>query len=75
MENKMTNKSKHLDIITNKLSKINESFTVNMYDNGYMLDVSGRDHSNDYSSVKVLVISIEELTELIKGLAEVDRDN
>lgn len=71
----MTNKSKHLDIITNKLSKINESFTVNMYDNGYMLDVSGRDHSNDYSSVKVLVISIEELTELIKGLAEVDRDN
>jgi ribosomal protein S8 len=75
MENKMTNKSKHLDIITNKLSKINESFTVNMYDNGYMLEVSGRDHSDDYSSVKVLVITIEELTELIKGLAEVDRDN
>ena len=29
--------------ISDKLSKVDESFTVYMYDNGYMFDVSGRD--------------------------------
>ena len=29
--------------ISDKLAKINENYTVNMYDNGYMFEVSGRD--------------------------------
>jgi len=27
----------------NKLTKVNDSFTVNRYDNGWMVEVSGRD--------------------------------
>ena len=40
-----------------KLSKVNESFTVNRYDNGYMIEVSGRDEENDWKTVKLLCSS------------------
>ena len=26
-----------------KLAKVNDNFTVNMYDNGFMVDIGGRD--------------------------------
>ena len=29
--------------LANKLAKVNDSFTVNRYDNGYMVEVGGRD--------------------------------
>ena len=28
--------------LENKLAKVNDNFTVYMYDNGYMLEISGR---------------------------------
>ena len=38
----------------NKLVKVNESVSIYRYDNGYMLEVSGRDKSSDYKSCKIL---------------------
>ena len=32
----------------NKLQKVNESITINRYDNGYMVEVTGRDDDNDW---------------------------
>ena len=29
--------------ISDKLNKVNDSFTVNMYENGFMVDIGGRD--------------------------------
>ena len=29
--------------VSDKLTKVNENFSVNMYDNGFMLEVSGKD--------------------------------
>ena len=66
---------KQTDIITNKISKIGETFTVNMYDNGYMIELSGRNHSDDYSTVKVLVSTVEELTEIIAFVATMTRES
>jgi hypothetical protein len=34
----------------NKLEKVNESFTVNRYDNGFMVEVGGRDKENDWKT-------------------------
>lgn len=60
--------------ITDKLSKVNESYTINMYDNGFMLEISGRNNAEEWASAKVMVTSVEELLELVKEAAELPRD-
>ena len=30
--------------VSDKLTKVTDSFTINMYDNGYMIEISGKDH-------------------------------
>ena len=51
--------------VSDKLEKVNESFSVNRYDNGYMIEVSGRD-GEDYKTAKILVQTVEELLDLVK---------
>ena len=60
--------------ISDKLSKVNDSFTINMYDNGYMLEVGGRDGNDEWKTAKITVGSIEELAELIKEASEMERE-
>ena len=50
----------------NKLAKVNESFTINRYDNGFMIEVSGRDKDNDWKNCKVMCATEAELFEVIK---------
>ena len=49
-----------------KLTKVNESFTVNRYDNGFMIEVSGRDKADDWKTAKVMCSSEDELFAVIK---------
>ena len=58
-----------------KLSKVNESFTVNRYDNGYMIEVGGRDDDNDWKTSKVLCNSEAEMLEVVKEWNSMDLDN
>ena len=60
--------------IADKLVKVNENYTINMYDNGFMFEISGRDSDNDYRSAKIMVSSIDELVALVKEAAEMERD-
>jgi hypothetical protein len=60
--------------ISDKVVKVSESFTVNMYDNGYMFEVSGRDNDGDYKGVKILAPTVEQLVLLIKEAIEMERD-
>lgn len=59
--------------ISDKLSKIDESFTVNMYDNGFMFEISGRNKADEWSSVKIMCATIEEIAELAKEAALMER--
>ena len=61
--------------IGDKLAKVGESFTVNMYDNGYMVEFSGRDKKEEWKSAKILVSSIDELVSLIREAAEMERES
>ena len=45
----------------NKLDKVNESITVNRYDNGFMVEVGGRDKENDWKSAKILCATEAEM--------------
>jgi len=49
-----------------KLAKVNENITLNRYDNGWMVEVSGRNKKDDWSSVKTLCNTEEELIAVIK---------
>lgn len=61
--------------IGDKLGKVSESFTVNMYDNGYMIEVSGRDSDNEWKTAKIMVQSVDELVALVREATEMERDN
>ena len=50
----------------NKLSKVNENISINRYDNGFMVEVGGRDDENDWKTAKVLCNTEEEMIAVIK---------
>jgi len=49
-----------------KMSKVNDSTTVYRYDNGWMLEMGGRDNKGDYKNLKVICNTEEDLFETIK---------
>jgi len=59
--------------IGDKLTKVSESFTINMYDNGFMIEVGGQDANDDWKNAKILVSSVEDLVVLIKEAASMER--
>lgn len=58
-----------------KLSKVNESFSVYRYDNGFMIEVSGRNKENDYKTAKVMCATEAELFEVIKEALNMELDD
>jgi len=66
---------KTIQKLSDKLAKINESYTVNMYDNGYMIEASGRNKKGDYVTAKIMCTSIDEVVELVREASEMDKDN
>jgi hypothetical protein len=49
-----------------KLSKVNENVSVYRYDNGWMVEVGGRDDENDWKNCKILCNTEEEMIAVIK---------
>jgi hypothetical protein len=60
--------------ITDKLSKIGDSFTINVYDNGYMLEASGRDHEDNWKTAKILCNTQDQLVALVSEAINMTRD-
>jgi len=58
-----------------KLKKVNESFTIYRYDNGFMIEVSGKDEENDWKTAKILCSTEEELIAIIKEANSMELDN
>ena len=58
-----------------KLAKVNDSITINRYDNGWMVEVGGRDKKEDWATAKVMCATEDELITLIKEYnnKEIDR--
>lgn len=65
---------KSVNKIADKLSKVNESFTVNMYDNGYMLEIGGKDSDDNWKNAKLMVPTLDQLLALVKEATELPRD-
>lgn len=64
----MTNKLK-------KISKVGESISINRYDNGWMVEISGRDKNNDWKTAKLLCNTEDEMLSVIKEWNTMELDN
>ena len=58
-----------------KLAKVNESITINRYDNAWMVEIGGRDKKEDWKNSKTVCNSEDELIALIKEYNAMDLDN
>lgn len=56
-----------------KIVKVNENFSVNMYDNGFMVEVGGVDKKDDWKTAKVMVSTVDELIEIIREITSMER--
>jgi hypothetical protein len=59
----------------NKLMKVNESITINRYDNGWMVEVGGRDKKQDWKSTKIICNTEDEMLAVVKEWNTMDLDN
>ena len=65
---------KTINKISDKLTLVNDSFTITMYDNGFLIDIGGKNGEDDWRNAKIMVPSIEQLLELVKEAANMPRD-
>ena len=57
-----------------KLTKVSESITIYRYDNGWMVEVGGRNKKEDWTNTKTLCNTEEELIQLIKEYNSMELD-
>jgi hypothetical protein len=60
--------------LTSKLSKCGDSLTVNMYDNGFMVEVSGRDDKDDWKTAKIMCPTLDDVVKVITEAAAMTRE-
>ena len=66
--------AKTVNKLSDKLTKVNESITVNRYDNGFMVEAGGRNKKGDYVNAKILCSTIDEVVLLVREAGEMDLD-
>lgn len=60
--------------LSDKLAKSGDSLTVYLYDNGFMVEVSGRNSDDDWKTAKVMCQTLDEVYAVIKEATEMDRE-
>ena len=58
-----------------KIAKVNESITINRYDNGWMVEVGGRDSESDWKNCKILCNTEDEMIAVVKEWNAMEVDN
>jgi hypothetical protein len=61
--------------ISDKLVKVNESYTVNMYDNGFMFEIGGQDANSDWKTSKIMCTSVDDVIALVIEATELPRND
>jgi hypothetical protein len=66
--------AKTVNKLGDKLVKIGESFTVSLYDNGFMLAADGRNKKGDYVNARILCNNVDDLVTLVREASEMERE-
>lgn len=61
--------------ISDKLAKVSDSFNVSIYDNGFMIEASGKDREGEWVTAKILCSTEEELVTLVRDTVTIERDS
>ena len=69
----MTSTKKSISKIADKLVSVNDSFTVYTYDNGYMLEIGGKDSNDEWPTAKIVCNTVEELLVLVKEAVDLPK--
>ena len=67
--------AKTVNKLSDKLVKVNENFTINMYDNGFMVEAGGRNKKSDYVNAKIMCSTVDEVLALVREACEMERDS
>jgi len=65
---------KQVNKIGDKLAKVNDSFSIQMYNNGFMFEIGGKDSDGDWKNAKIMCSTIDQLVALVKEATELERD-
>lgn len=57
------------------LEKVSESLSVYMYNNGFMLEISGRDIEGEWKTAKIVTTNLDDLFKLIEEVTVMPRDD
>jgi len=60
--------------LSDKLAKVGDSLTVNMYDNGFMVEVSGRDSDDDWKAAKIMCSTLNDVYAVIAEAASMTKE-
>jgi len=67
--------AKQIFKISEKLKDVSENATVYFYDNGYMVEIGGHNHSGDWAAVKLMCKSLDDVYGLLIEIDGLPRDN
>jgi hypothetical protein len=59
--------------ISEKITTINENLHIAMFDNGFLLETSGKNSDNEYASTKIIVSTVDDLVTLVREAASMTR--
>lgn len=60
--------------VTSILDRVGDSFTINICNNGYMLEISGRNAEGDWRTAKLVCRNEKELFDLIYEIRSMPKD-
>jgi hypothetical protein len=66
--------TKSVNTLSDKLTKVNENFSINMYDNGFMIEVGGKNKKGDWTNAKIMCSNVEQLVALVQEACTMERD-
>ena len=64
---------KTVKTISDKLAKVNENFSIYMYDNGFMIEVGGRDAEDEWATAKIMINTVDDLVTLVREAVDMER--
>ena len=59
--------------ISDKLQKVNDNFSVTIVDNGFLFEIGGNDVNDDWKTVKLVTLTIEQLFDLVAEATKMEK--
>jgi hypothetical protein len=52
---------------------VNDTVTVNIYDNGFMVEISGRDHENEWTQAKIVCADLDMVSAILQETVSMEK--